>query len=349
LAEVHVVCGVGGVGKTTTAAALGAGLARRGRRVVVLTIDPARRLADALGATLHNDPTRIALPDASGELWALMLDRQKQFDQVVARHAADADAARRLLANRYYRAVSARLTGAHEFMAVEKLLDLSRDLRFDAIVVDTPPTRHALDFLKAPDRVRKVLDPSALGALAKPGKGLWSRASQRVLQVFQRIAGDSVLADLREFVTLFGDYASGFSERGAAVERELHAASYWLVLGADAPDRDDAVLFVDDLRTRRLRIGGLVVNRVRPAPGPAPIPDWARPDAVPADQWSSALVALRDAHAAEVAQAHREAGAIERVAARIPEARVRRVAERPDGLDGIRELAAVGDELLGAR
>ncbi|MBW2256182.1 MAG: ArsA family ATPase, partial [Deltaproteobacteria bacterium] len=219
--EVLVCCGVGGVGKTTAAAALAIGHALSGRSVVVLTIDPARRLADALSVELGNDPRPVSLSELGhqgpGTLDGLMLDRKATFDSVVTRFSPSEESTERLLANRYYRAVSERLGGSHEYMAMEKLYDLVTDGRWDLVVVDTPPTQHALDFFRAPERVHRVFDRSVLPALIQPGKGLIAATTRRVGRVVRHLAGDRVLEDIAEFFNLFSDYAAGFRSRSKAV------------------------------------------------------------------------------------------------------------------------------------
>lgn len=309
---IHVCCGVGGTGKTTTAAALAVGLAYRGQRVVVLTIDPARRLADALGLdALGNQPNRVALPDAPGELHALMLDRKATFDQVIRRFAGDGDRSERILENRYYRAVSTRLTGSHEYMALEKLHQLVSDGGWDAIVVDTPPARHVLDFFEAPARVQHVFDRSMIGGLIQPGDGFFSGAGNAAMGVIQRLAGDRVVADISEFFTLVQDIGPGIRARSAEVARFLASdqTRYWLVASADAPERNDLAGFLATLRSRSMVLGGFLINRCTAEP-PAEMPaDWPN---LPVDDdaaWRDALGRLlrdeRRRYASQWAAAHR--------------------------------------------
>lgn len=343
---IHICCGVGGVGKTTTAAALAVGLARQGKRVAVMTIDPARRLADALGVELSNDPQPVQGVDG---LWALMLDRKQTFDQVVRRYAPDGETGDKLIANRYYNAVSTRLSGSQEYMAMEKLLALDEDPRFDTIVVDTPPTRHALDFLRAPERVRSVLDKRVLGAVVNPsGGGLFSRASKRVLGVVYKMAGDSVLQDLQEFFGLLGGLSQGFRDRGAKVRALLEKTDtlYWLVLSANDPGRDDAFEFLDTLRTENLHIGGILVNRVTPVPNPAPVPELDAPEGIDAALWATRLDALRTRHMQTVTLASEQDLALSEVNLRSGPAPMLRIADRPDGVQDLADLAEIGDEIV---
>lgn len=309
---IHVCCGVGGTGKTTTAAAMAVGLAHRGQRAVVLTIDPARRLADALGLeALGNQPRRVALPGATGELHALMLDRKATFDQVIHRFAGDADRAARILENRYYRAISTRLTGSHEYMALEKLHQLVTEGAWDAIVVDTPPARHVLDFFEAPARVQNVFDRSVIGGLLQPGEGFFAGAGNAAMSVVQRLAGDRVMADIAEFFTLVQDIGPGIRARSAEVARLLASdqTRYWLVASADAPERNDLAGFLQTLRERRMTLGGFLINRCAAEP-PAELPD--RWPTLPVDgdaAWRAALDRLlredRRRYASQWAAAHR--------------------------------------------
>lgn len=316
--RVEVCVGMGGTGKTTTAAALGVAHAMRGERTVVLTIDPARRLADALGLeALENAPRPIDLPGATGTLEASMLDRKATWDEVVRRHAPSPDIADRILDNRYYRAVSTRLTGSHEYMAVEKLHELAESGRWDVVVLDTPPARHVLDFFQAPDRVRRILDRGVLGTLVSSdrtgGGGLWRGAGRKALQLLEQLAGARVMEDIAEFFTLMGGLSGGFRSRSAEVAALLRSerTSYWLVADARAPERSDPLAFLEALRERSMRFGGFLVNRATPAPelpedwNAARLPeqldgfdDW--------QQWREALERLvRTAHAE--ARAQREA------------------------------------------
>lgn len=345
--EIHVCCGVGGVGKTTAAAAMAVGLAQRGRRVAVLTIDPARRLADALGVSLGNDPQEVAIPGSPGSLHALMLDRKATFDGVIRRFAPDPDTAQRLLENRYYRAVSKRLSGSHEYMAMEKLLELADDGRFDTLVLDTPPTRHALDFLKAPDRMRRLMDPRVLAALTLPSRSFFAVASRSVLALVARLAGESVLEDLREFFGLLSGLSTGFRDRGARVRDLLAAADtrFWLVVAADSPERDDALGFLDLLREQRLHFAGFVINRVAVDPDPDPIPVVPAPGGVDPVRWQEALGGLASLHHARRARVMRQEGAISRLLERAPHSTVIRLPERADGLDDLVEIERLGHTL----
>ena len=267
-AAVDICCGVGGTGKTTTAAALALAAALQGERVVVLTIDPARRLADALGVRgLDHQPRPVDIGPGAGRLDALMLDRQRTWDDLVHRHASPATAAS-LLANPYYRSVTTRLGGSQEYMAVEMLHQLALGGQWDRVIVDTPPAQHVLDFFLAPERVRGILDRSMLRALLEPGNGLRATAARTTLGWVERIAGDGVMADIREFFGLLGELSTGLRQRSAEVASLLRSprCRYWLVSDADAPERNDLLGFLDVLRQNDMGFAGFLVNRVQPSP-----------------------------------------------------------------------------------
>ena len=216
-ADVVVCCGSGGVGKTTVSAALGMQAARLGRRAVVVTIDPAKRLADALGVPggLTNDPVQLTI-DASGELWALMLDTATTFDGLVRANAENPEQAERILANRFYRNVAGSLSGTQEYMAAERLHALHADPRFDLVIVDTPPTRNALDFLDAPSTLARFIDHPLFKLLMVPtrrGLKVLNLAAQPVLKTIGRVVGGDVLADAVAFFQAFSGMETGFRDR----------------------------------------------------------------------------------------------------------------------------------------
>lgn len=313
--RVLVCCGVGGTGKTTTAAALGVAHARAGFRTVVLTIDPARRLADALGVALGNEP--VAIPGAEGTLAAMMLDRKGTWDGVVRRFASSEAHAEALLANRYYRAVATRLTGSHEYMAVEKLHELVTDGRWDLVVLDTPPAQHVLDFFRAPERVRTLLEHGVVSSLLRPRAGLMGSATRGALDVVRKIAGEDVITGITEFFELVGGLSEALRVRSAEVAALLASdrTRYLLVTDATAPERSDVLGFLDELRARGMQFAGFLVNRTAPAvridgplgPDTLPLPD----DLVGAerDAWLAALAAIpesaRARHQSHVENARR--------------------------------------------
>lgn len=270
--HIVVCCGSGGVGKTTTAAVLGLEGARRGRKTVVVTIDPARRLADALGSEgLTDVPSRIEGP-WPGELWATMLDTKSTFDALVVKHAPDPEQARRILANRFYRNISSALSGTQEYMAMEKLYQLHDETDFELVVVDTPPTRHALDFLDAPRRLSRFLDHRLFRVLLAPGRGIVRAvnvAAQTFLRTVSKVVGGEVVDDAIAFFAAFEGMEEGFRQRAVRVNEVLAAPETAFVLVA-SPRRDtvaEAQFFADRLREGGISVEGLVVNRVHPTFG----------------------------------------------------------------------------------
>ena len=273
--SVIVCCGTGGVGKTTTAAAIALAAARRGRRVVVVTVDPAKRLADALGVgQLTNEPQLVATfesdaPHAPGELWATMLDTKRTFDDLVTRHAADDGQRRRILANAFYRNISGTLSGTQEYMAAEKLYELHADERFDLVVVDTPPTRNALDVLDAPERLANFLDHRLYRTLMAPTR-LYLKAANLAAQAFMRavskVVGGEVIADAIAFFQAFDGMEQGFRERATAARALLGATDTAFVVIA-SPRADtvaEATWFTAQLEARSTPAAALVVNRAHP-------------------------------------------------------------------------------------
>ncbi|MCM2577725.1 ArsA family ATPase [Streptomyces meridianus] len=271
--RIVVCCGSGGVGKTTTAAALGLRAAERGRTVVVLTIDPARRLAQSMGiAELDNVPRRVAGLDgrAGGELHAMMLDMKRTFDEIVEAHT-DAGRARAILDNPFYQSLSAGFAGTQEYMAMEKLGQLRARDTWDLIVVDTPPSRSALDFLDAPKRLGSFLDGRFIKVLMAPAK-VGGRAGMKFLNVgmsmvtgtLNKLVGSQLLSDVQTFVSAMDTMFGGFRTRADATYRLLQAPGTAFLVVA-APERDalrEAAYFVERLAAERMPLAGLVLNRV---------------------------------------------------------------------------------------
>ena len=312
-AAVIVCCGSGGVGKTTTAAVIGLHAARAGQRAVVVTIDPARRLADALGLAegLAAEPQRIEL-DAAGELWAMMLDTATAFDGIVRRNAPDEAQAERILSNRFYRNISGALSGTQEYMAAETLHQLHGDERFDVVVVDTPPSRNALDFLEAPSVLARFLDHRLFKLLMLParrGMKVVNAATQPLLRAIGRVVGTDVLADAVAFFQAFAGMEGGFRTRAEEVIALLGSADTRYVIVA-SPHRDtvtEAVWFAERIAEHGItRVAG-VANRVHPTfgEGTAEEAQVAARDAVGdvAALWRNvaALRALAEAARAELA------------------------------------------------
>jgi anion-transporting ArsA/GET3 family ATPase len=273
--EIAICCGAGGVGKTTTAAAAAAMAAvSLGGKVLVLTVDPARRLADALGmATLGN--TEVRVPDSvmkaagvepRGELWAAMLDAKQSWDDLVRRHAPNPATVSRILENPLYESVSGRFAAGNEYIAMERLYEIHRTGVYDLIVVDTPPTRHALDFLEAPDRMAEFFSSRLLRWLTARSRML-SLASRPFYQVADRILGSQFLQDIAEFFLLFQTMYDGFVERSQAVKRLVHGrrTTFIVVTALEATPLREAEFFMDALRRMGLHPGALVLNKVLPS------------------------------------------------------------------------------------
>ncbi|MEV6021161.1 ArsA family ATPase [Streptomyces sp. NPDC051997] len=269
--RIVVCCGSGGVGKTTTAAALGLRAAERGRKVVVLTIDPARRLAQSMGIdSLDNTPRRVKGVEGSGELHAMMLDMKRTFDEVVEAHA-DGDRAAAILNNPFYQSLSAGFAGTQEYMAMEKLGQLRARDAWDLIVVDTPPSRSALDFLDAPKRLGSFLDGKLIRLLTAPAK-LGGRAGMKFLNVgmsmmtgtLGKLLGGQLLKDVQTFVAAMDTTFGGFRTRADATYKLLQAPGTAFLVVA-APERDalrEAAYFVERLAAEEMPFAGLVLNRV---------------------------------------------------------------------------------------
>lgn len=275
-----VVCvGSGGVGKTTTSAVIALHAAILGRRALVLTIDPAKRLANSLGLQgIGNDATRIDLEPyygatkrAHGELWAMMLDMKTSFDNVVQRNTSPADA-ERILGNKYYKSFSSSLSGTQEYSAIERLWELSETGKYDLIVLDTPPTRHALDFLDAPTRLYSALDSSAMQWLYKPalasgkvGLGLVKLGARGIRKTLGKLTGSQMLDDLTVFLEGLAPLFEGLKERAGRVDALLHdaATAFVVVTSPDPLTVSEALYFDDRLAQERLRLAAFVVNRVR--------------------------------------------------------------------------------------
>jgi len=272
-ADVLVCCGSGGVGKTTIAAVIGLEAARRGRCAVVVTIDPAKRLADALGLAggLGPEPQPVQLDrrGGTGELWAMMLDTAAAFDAVVTRNAGDAAQAERILANPFYRNMAGALSGTQEYMAAETLHLLHGDARFDLVVVDTPPSRNALDFLEAPGVLARFLDHRLFKLLMLPtrrGMRVMNAATQPILRAIGKVVGSDVLADAVAFFQAFAGMETGFRERAEVVIDLLRSDATRYVVVA-SPHREtvaEAVWFAGKLRAQGITNVTGVVNRIHP-------------------------------------------------------------------------------------
>jgi anion-transporting ArsA/GET3 family ATPase len=256
--RVAVCAGAGGVGKTTVAAAIGAGMAARGRRVLVLTIDPARRLAAALGLPEHGDEEHRV----DERLHASMLDTRLTFDRLVREQAPDPEAAARILENPIYRQLSTAVAGSHEYMAMERLYELHTRGDYDLIVLDTPPARNAVEFLEAPGRVTRFVEGKALRFLLRPG----ARAGRIGLGAVERLTGTAVVRDMAEFAAAFDGMYDGFARRAEEVAALLRSrqTTFLLVTVPREEPMADADFFWRELRERELPFGGVIVNKVHP-------------------------------------------------------------------------------------
>jgi anion-transporting ArsA/GET3 family ATPase len=361
----HVVicCGTGGVGKTTTAAALALAAARRGRNAVVVTIDPAKRLADTMGlAELGNRAHEVPHAQwdddgagATGRLSAVMLDTRATFDGLVRRYAEDDDQAERILGNRFYRNIAGALSGTQEYMAMEMLHELHEDGGYDLIVVDTPPSRHALDFLDAPQRLLRLLDNRIFRLLMMPTRTYMrvaGAAVQRFLRTAGRIIGAEVLDDIVAFFRAFEGMEQGFRERASRVAALLQSPMTGFVL-ITTPRRDavdEAEYFAARLREAELSVSALVVNRVHPDFGvEAPLTEL-RARAATLDRAGGAAAARLGERYANLADyaglGQRERQQLGEVGARIGAATVAYVPSMSHDVIDFHALAGVGEHLL---
>jgi len=280
--QIIVCCGSGGVGKTTSAAALGLLGAQAGRRVLVMTIDPARRLAQAMGLDgLGHDPQSVPLPEASGSLAAMMLDTKRTFDRLVETNAPSAQVRDAIFANHYYQQLSSALGGSRELVAMERVLEAVQSEDYDLLIVDTPPSQHALDFLDAPKRLLELIDGSFTSMLLRP-YGVVARAqfdffrqsSATALKFLERLSGVEVLADLSEFLLAFSSLFDGFKERSHRVMALMNepGTAFLLICAPDPASIEQVRRFAGRLQSETLDIAGVIANRVH-----APLPDAVVP------------------------------------------------------------------------
>jgi anion-transporting ArsA/GET3 family ATPase len=364
--RVIVCCGSGGVGKTTTAAAVGLRAADRGRRVVVLTVDPARRMAQSMGlSSLDNTPRPVQLPEngtagvPGGSLHAMMLDMKRTFDEIVEAHA-DPDRAAQILANPFYQSLSSGFSGTQEYMAMEKLGQLRRADEWDLIVMDTPPSRSALDFLDAPQRLGRFLDGRLIRMLVVPAK-VGGRAYLKVLNaatgavtgVLTRVLGAQVLRDVQTFVSALDTMFGGFRERAEYTYRLLRApGTAFLVIAAPEPDAlREASYFVERLAQEGMPLAGLILNKVHRSPAARlsgarslAAAETLSGDGTPAaaTQHGLAIAALR-LHAGRMQQSAAERRVAEHFTAAHPHVPVAEIPAQPDDVHDLIGLRAVGD------
>lgn len=356
-ASIIVCTGAGGVGKTTMAASLALGAAARGRKTVVLTIDPARRLAQSLGLDAMSEEAR-AVPGATG-LDAMMLDMRRTFDGLIDRHAPDPERAERIKANRFYQQLASSLAGTQEYMAMEKLYELHEHGRYDCIVIDTPPTRSALDFLDAPRRLTDFLEGRFLRMFLAPGMRAGKQVGRAVgwgsglfMRAASRITGAGVLEDLGDFFQSFEGMYEGFKERAGEVYRLLasQGSAFVVVASPEPPALREARYFLHRLEQDGMPTAGLVVNRLTPPPDPALAdltPEAARAAAgrlTTGDAEDRAVAALLELHADRWELAARER---RDVAAALQGTTPGRLVEVPRLRPEVHDLEALGE--VGAR
>ena len=293
--RVVITVGAGGVGKTTTAAALGVAAAQRGKRVLCLTIDPAHRLAQSLGLERMTTEAKVVDPapfaaaggPLKGQLTVMMLDTKATFDELVTRHSSTPERAKKLLENQLYKYVSTQLAGTQEYMAMEKLVLVQKDPRYDLILLDTPPTTNALDFLDAPGRMIEALDSAtmrwfieAFESTGKVSLNLLARSAAVVLRGIGKLVGGGFLEAMAEFITSLNDLFGGFRTRAAVLEKTLRSpdVAFVLVTSPSPVSIQEVLYFEGRLREAKMPRGAFVVNRVREAPRVADRP--VRPEDV---------------------------------------------------------------------
>jgi len=281
--QIIICCGSGGVGKTTVSAALGVQAALLGKEVLALTVDPAKRLADSLGlvelgnreAPLPRESFLRYGQEPAGSLYAMMLDTKRTFDELIERYAPNPDVAQNILRNRFYQNLSSAMAGSHEYLAMEKLYQLHLQGRYDLIVLDTPPTKHALDFLEAPSRVRAFFDRRISQWFVKPyltmgrlGMNLFNRTAGTVLRLLERFTGAEFLHDVSDFVTGLADSFDIFRSRAEEVMHVLSGGqtSFLLVTGTDRNALEEAAYFYDRIQEASLPFGGVIANRFHTLP-----------------------------------------------------------------------------------
>jgi anion-transporting ArsA/GET3 family ATPase len=359
--RVIVCCGSGGVGKTTTAAALALRAAERGRQTVVLTIDPARRLAQALGLKeLGNHPRQVQVEgfEPKGELWAMMLDMRRTFDDMVRVHAGP-ERAEQLLSNPFYQTISTSFSGTQEYMAMEKLGQLAASDEWDLIVVDTPPSRSALDFLDAPTRLSSALDGRMIRLLTGPAKaGGWgfrkvvTAGFSMFTKAVSAIIGGQLLADASAFMQAFDSMFGGFRERARKTAELLRSkGTSFMVIAAPEPDAlREAGYFVERLSEESMPLAGLVANRTHPV-----LAKFSAVEALTAAETldragrSAPLAeAVLRLHADRVALAKRETRQLARFTRGHPEVPLIRVPSLPSDVHDIEGLRDIGDRLAGS-
>ena len=351
-----VVCaGAGGVGKTTVAAAIGLGLAARGQKVAVVTIDPARRLAEALGLDeLENHPRRVAAErlaqsgvPAEGELWAMMLDAKQTFDELVALLAPDRRTVEQIMANGVYRQLSSAVAGSQEYTAMAKLFELDHEGTYDVIVLDTPPSRSAVDFLTAPQRLDAFLGGRALKVLLRPPGAIF-RVTGLVLGALRRIVGVGMLDDLTRFFMLLSGLLDGFRERAVDIQGLLRrpTTGFVVVTSPEESPIEEARYFAAQLDELGLHRTAVVINRVHPCDPAGLDADATAERLAPALGEALAERVARD-HAVLELLARREADVVGRLEADLHDAEPCRLLDRGADVHDLPALAGLYPELFG--
>ncbi|NUN13282.1 MAG: ArsA family ATPase [Myxococcales bacterium] len=299
-----IICvGPGGVGKTTTAAAIALRAARFGRKVLVLTVDPARRLANSLGMSeMMVEPTKVNLETFGidcgerGALWAMMLDIKTTFDRLISRHAPDEETRYKITSNPYYRQLSTALAGSQEYMAMEKLYELREENNYDLIVLDTPPTHQALDFLDAPDRMEGFFDNTSFKLILQSSRALgrigigFLKMNTLILKGVSRFVGADTFLGILEFLQSFSGMTAGFTDRARRVRTMMGQAdvSFVLLSGPERASIDEGLYFYRRLKERNMPFGAFVVNRIR-----TPfVSETADPRLLAASMWAVPAVRL---------------------------------------------------------
>ncbi|MCH9761761.1 MAG: ArsA family ATPase [Actinomycetia bacterium] len=358
--RVIVCCGAGGVGKTTTAAAMALRATEYGRTVVVLTIDPAKRLAQALGIQdLGNTPQRVPLaPEVTGELHAMMLDMRRTFDEMVIQYSGDGSADA-ILDNQFYQTVATSLAGTQEYMAMEKLGQLLAEDKWDLVVVDTPPSRNALDFLDAPKRLGSFMDSRLWRLLLAPGRGLGRLVTGAVglaMKGMSTILGSQMLSDAAAFIQSLDATFGGFRERADRTYELLkRRGTQFVVVSAAEPDAlREASFFIDRLSTEHMPLAGLILNRTHPtlsalkpekaAEAAAELEKTA--DSEDARAGALAVAALR-IHADRASTAKREVRLLSRFTGANPTVAIVGVPSLPFDVSDLDALQAIADQITG--
>ena len=352
--RVVVCCGAGGVGKTTTAAAMALRAAEYGRTVVVLTIDPAKRLAQALGIKdLGNTPQRVPLaPEVKGELHAMMLDMRRTFDEMVTQYSGPgrADA---ILDNQFYQTVATSLAGTQEYMAMEKLGQLLAEDKWDLVVVDTPPSRNALDFLDAPKRLGSFMDSRLWRMLLAPGRGigrLVTGAMGLAMRAMSTILGSQMLSDAAGFVQSLDATFGGFREKADRTYELLkRRGTQFVVVSAAEPDAlREAAFFVDRLSEENMPLAGLILNRTHPMLSDLHAEKAAEAaDALAETDPESLTAAVLRIHADRAMTAKREVRLLSRFTGANPHVPIVGVPSLPFDVSDLDALRAIADQITG--